>query len=209
MYTKHFGLHKLPFENVPDPLFFFDEGDYHQVRSRVDNSLAAGRGLIIVTGPIGSGKTTLSQMIKADFSKEIKLIWMAEPPGSSNDLLLFLVQELGLQPASQERVFVLRDIREALLKIISQGGRCLMIIDESHLMTDDMLNGIRLLKGFHFRSVYLFKYLFLSEKQYLNELCRAFFKIIQQTNAVQHIVSHQMRLIDDHQTASALGNDFQ
>ncbi|UCE72678.1 MAG: AAA family ATPase [Nitrospiraceae bacterium] len=172
MYTKHFGLHKLPFENVPDPLFFFDEGDYHQVRSRVDNSLAAGRGLIIVTGPIGSGKTTLSQMIKTDFSKDIKLIWMAEPPGSSNDLLLFLVQELGLQTASQERVFVLRDIREALLKIISQGGRCLMIIDESHLMTDDTLNGIRLLNNLEEGSTKLIQVLLLGQEEILEKINR-------------------------------------
>ena len=58
MYIDHFGLKKLPFENVPDPLFFFDEGDHARIHHRIRESVKAGRGLTVVTGPIGSGKTT-------------------------------------------------------------------------------------------------------------------------------------------------------
>ena len=94
MYTQHFRLNKLPFENVPDPQFFYNQGDHARIREQISGSLESGRGLIVVTGPIGSGKTTLSQMIKADFPESIKLIWMAEPPANSNDLYLFLAQEL-------------------------------------------------------------------------------------------------------------------
>ena len=93
MYTKHFGLSILPFENVPDPKFFFDHGDYARVHHRILDSLKAGRGLIIVTGPIGSGKTTMSQKVKSDFSGNTQTIWMAEPPLTSMDLFLFLTQE--------------------------------------------------------------------------------------------------------------------
>ena len=102
MYTEHFNLEKLPFENVPDPTFFFDQGDYGQIRSRIKNSLIAGRGLTIVTGEIGSGKTTLSQMMKSDYSANFQLIWMAEPPENSTDLFLFIIQELGLKTAFQQ-----------------------------------------------------------------------------------------------------------
>ncbi|MEW6600758.1 MAG: AAA family ATPase, partial [Nitrospirota bacterium] len=106
MYTKYFGLSMLPFENVPDPKFFFDQGEHARVRSRITESFKAGRGLTVVTGPIGSGKTTLSQMVISDFTDNIKLIWMAEPPVNSTDLFLFIAQELGLQSMSTERVFV-------------------------------------------------------------------------------------------------------
>ena len=116
MYTQHFRLNKLPFENVPDPQFFYNQGDHARIRQQISGSLESGRGLIVVTGPIGSGKTTLSQMIKADFPESIKLIWMAEPPANSNDLYLFLAQELELNPSSSEKTFVMRDIRNALLK---------------------------------------------------------------------------------------------
>ena len=63
MYTKHFALEMMPFENVPDPRFFFNESDHARVRRRISGSLETGKGLTVVTGPIGSGKTTLSQII--------------------------------------------------------------------------------------------------------------------------------------------------
>ena len=172
MYTKHFGLNKLPFENVPDPMFFFDQGDYARVRNRVTDSLKAGRGLIVVTGPIGSGKTTLSQMIKSDFSNDVKVIWMAEPPGNSKDLFLFIAQELGLKPSTSGRVFALRDIRDALLKINSEGSKCLMIIDESHLIADNILNGIRLLNNLEEGSTKLIQMLLLGQEELMEIITR-------------------------------------
>ncbi len=74
IYTEYFNLNLLPFENVPDPVFFYDYGDHALMRKKISGSLQSGRGLIVVLGPIGSGKTTLSQMIKFDFPDSIKLI---------------------------------------------------------------------------------------------------------------------------------------
>ncbi len=170
MYTEYFNLKILPFENVPDPVFFFDRDDYARARKRLTDSLKAGRGLLVVTGPIGSGKTTLSQMIKSDFSHDNKLIWMAEPPGNSMDLFLFIAQELGLQPSTSERTFVIRDIRNALLKINSEGGKCLVIIDESHLMSDNILNGIRLLNNLEEGSAKLIQILLLGQNELMEKI---------------------------------------
>lgn len=172
MYVQHFNLNLLPFENVPDPLFFYDQGDHARIRKQISGSLQSGRGLIVVTGPIGSGKTTLSQMIKADFPDNIKLIWMAEPPASSSDLYLFLAQELGLQPSSSEKTFVMRDIRNALLRINAEGKKCLVIVDESHLMTEDVINGIRLLNNLEEGSLKLIQLLLLGQDELMEKINR-------------------------------------
>jgi len=170
MYTQHFNLNLLPFENVPDPLFFYDQGDHARIRKQISGSLQSGRGLIVVTGPIGSGKTTLSQMIKSDFPEDIKVIWMAEPPANSSDLYLFLAQELGLQPTSSEKTFVMRDIRNALLKINSEGKKCLVIMDESHLMSEDVVNGIRLLNNLEEGSTKLIQLLLLGQEELMETI---------------------------------------
>ncbi len=188
MYTKHFGLTVLPFENVPDPKFFFDHGDYARVHSRIVDSLKAGRGLIVVTGPIGSGKTTMSQKIKSEFTDDIRLIWMAEPPSTSMDLFLFIAQELGLQPSSTERVFVLRDIRDALMKIHSQGSKCLMIVDESHLMTDDVLDSIRILNNLEDGSSKLLQMLMLGQEEIIGIINRPEMKPFKQRIAALEII---------------------
>lgn len=172
MYAQHFSLNLLPFENVPDPLFFYDHGDHARIRKQISGSLLSGRGLIVVTGPIGSGKTTLSQMIKSDFPENIKLIWMAEPPANSADLYLFLAQELGVQPTSAEKTFVMRDIRNALLRINAEGKKCLVIIDESHLMTEDVINGIRLLNNLEEGSTKLIQLLLLGQEELMEKINR-------------------------------------
>ena len=128
----------MPFEKAPDLAFFFDKGEYELMRRRIADSLRAGRELIVVSGPIGSGKTTLAQMIISDFSKELRLIWIAETPLKSVDFLLFIAQELGLKPDNHERTILIRDIREALINIKSEGSKCLLLIDESHLMSHEI-----------------------------------------------------------------------
>jgi general secretion pathway protein A len=165
MYTKHFGLEMLPFENVPDPAFFFDQGDHARIRNRITESLKAGRGLTVVTGHIGAGKTTLSQMVISEFSDDIRFIWMAEPPENSIDLFLFIAQELGLKPGSSEKTFILRDIKEALQQINADGRKCLVIIDESHLVSDDTINGIRLLNNLEEGSKKLIQILLLGQEE--------------------------------------------
>lgn len=170
MYTEHFNLNLLPFENVPDPLFFYDYGSRAHIRKQIYGALQNSRGLIVVIGPIGSGKTTLSQMIKFDFSESIKLIWMGEPPANSANLYLFLAQELGIQPSSPEKTFVMRDIRNALLKINAEGKKCLVIMDESHLMSDDVINGIRLLNNLEEGSTKLIQLLLLGQEELMEKI---------------------------------------
>lgn len=172
MYAEHFGLKMLPFENVPDPVFFFDQGDHARVHTMLTDSLKARRGLIMVTGPIGSGKTTLSQMIISEFAGDTKLIWMAQPPGSSSELFLFIAEELDLKLRSSKATFVLRDIRDALLKINSEAGRCLVIIDESHLISDAIINGIRLLNNLEEGAVKLIQILLLGQDELMDIINR-------------------------------------
>jgi general secretion pathway protein A len=188
MYTEHFGLNKLPFENVPDPAFFFDEGDHARIHHKIRASLKAGRGLMVVTGPIGSGKTTLSQMIISEFSNDLRLIWMAEPPETSTDLFRFLAQELGLNPSSSDRVFIIRDIKDALIKINSEGSKCLMIIDESHLITDDTLNGIRLLNNLEEASSKLIQVLLLGQEEIMETINRPDMEAFKQRIAALEII---------------------
>ena len=170
MYTDHFGLKMLPFENVPDPVFFFDKGEYGRVRDRIADSIKAGRGLIVVPGPIGSGKTTLSQIIISEFSKELRLIWIAEPPSKSLDLFLFIAMELGLKPDNHERTFLIKDIRDALMNIISEGTRCLLIIDESHLMSHEIINDIRVLNNLEVGATKLLQILLLGQEELMGTI---------------------------------------
>ena len=172
MYTNHFSLQSLPFENVPDPAYFFDQGDYNRVLSRMIDSLRAGRGLMVVAGPIGTGKTTLSQKVMASVPEKTRIIWLGEPPDNSEELLLFLTQELHIRHESSGRIFVLRDIKECLLKIHNEGNRCLLIMDEVHKISDDALECIRLLNNLEQGGIKFIQIFLLGQEEFLVKLSR-------------------------------------
>ncbi|GAB7078484.1 ExeA family protein [Megalodesulfovibrio paquesii] len=148
MYTTHFGLKNLPFENSPDPDFFFNHGRHAEVLDLMKDFLAAHRGLLVVAGPIGTGKTTLSQMLVRKLPEHIKLIWLVEPPSTARDFVLFVAHELGIPFSHEKRLFIIRDLVNRLVELRAQGKRTLIIVDEAHLMTPEVLEGVRIMNNF-------------------------------------------------------------
>jgi general secretion pathway protein A len=167
MYAAHFGLTSLPFENVPDPAFYFNEGDYQRVFTRIWDAIAAGRGLLVVAGPMGSGKTTLSQKLMPDLGTDTVYLWCAEPPLSDQELFRLLGGRLGLDLHGQSRVQALAILREKLIDMAAQGTRCLLIIDESHKCSDDGLEALRLLNNLEQGASKLIQMLLLGQEELL------------------------------------------
>lgn len=172
-YAGHFGLRCLPFENVPDPAFFFNQGDYLRVRQRITGALDAGRGLMVVAGPIGSGKTTLSQRLMADLPAGTLNLWLAEPPATDREILQALLRRLGYPIEWESRVLALGALRDRLLEIRDRGGRFLLVVDESHKFADEGLETIRLLNNLEEGPSKLLQVLLLGQEELTEMLTRA------------------------------------
>ena len=190
MYKEFLNLSKLPFENVHDPDFFYDSGDFSRVFANLTSSLQAGRGLMVVTGAIGSGKTTLSQMVMNEYSESLKLIWMAEPPESGKDVLIFIARELGLTPSDENRVFLINDIRSALLNC---DERCLLILDEAHLMSDDVVHTLKTLNNLELMSRKLMQMFLLGQDELLEIINRPEMLPFKQRIALLEIIGRMER----------------
>ena len=190
MYKELLNLSKLPFENVPDPDFFYDSGDFSRVFANLTNSLQAGRGLMIVTGAIGSGKTTLSQMVMNNFGDSLKLIWLAEPPENGIDILIFIARELGLSLPDEKRIFLINDIRSALLEC---GDRYLLILDEAHLMSDEVVHTLKTLNNLEWKSKKLIQLFLLGQDELLEIINRPEMLPFKQRIALLEIIGRMER----------------
>ncbi|MBI4699358.1 MAG: AAA family ATPase [Nitrospirae bacterium] len=186
MYNEHFGLNMLPFEHVPDPIFFFNDGEYALIRNRIVEYLTIGQGVTVIIGPNGAGKTALSQVIKSDIPPNINTICMAMPPRNSTDLFNLIDQELGLPP-STKKVFDIKNIEAALLQIKSGGGKCLLIIDDAHLMSADTLNGVRVLANLDSDSTKLIQLFLLGQEGLIDIVNRLEMKPFKQHIAVMEL----------------------
>lgn len=173
MYTAHFGLRLLPFENVPDPAFFFNEGEYQRILQRLTSAVGSGRGLMVVAGPVGSGKTTLSQRIMAELPGSTAHLWLAEPPGTDRELLQMILQRLGTGSAWESRVLALGVLRDRLLELHAAGRRFLVVVDESHKCSDEALESIRLLNNLEQGATKLIQILMLGQEELTEMLTRA------------------------------------
>lgn len=197
MYTAHFGLRALPFENVPDPAFFFNEGEYQRVLRRLTAAVQAGRGLMVLAGPIGSGKTTLSQKLMGDLPGKTVQVWLAEPPASDQELFKMLLERLGATFAWESRVLALGALRDRLLRLAAAGGRCLVVIDESHKFGDVGLEAIRLLNNLEQGSAKLIQVLMLGQEELTEMLTRpgreAFRQRIANLETLGHMTPPQVR----------------
>lgn len=173
VYLEHFGFRVMPFENVPDPAFFFDDGEYQRILRRLTSAVSAGRGLMVVAGPIGAGKTTLSQKLMADLPESTVRLWLAEPPDTDRELFRMLLQRLGSEFTGDSRVPTLGVLRDLLLKLHAAGGQCLVVVDESHKFSDEVLEAIRLLNNLEEGASKLIQILMLGQEELTEMLTRA------------------------------------
>ena len=94
----------MSFENSPGPAYFFDQ-DYHwRLLNRMMDSLWAGSSLKVAARPTGAEKTTISQKLMTSVPEKTRIIWLDKPPDTSDELLLFLTQELHICPESSDSV---------------------------------------------------------------------------------------------------------
>jgi general secretion pathway protein A len=208
MYIQHFGLNVQPFEDLHNPAFFFNQGDYARIRKGIRDSLSTNPGLTIVTGVKGAGKSTLSQMVISDFFEEMEIIWMAEPPKYGKDLFLFIARQLGLKQSESERVFVINDIKDAIVN--SEGRQCLLIIDESHVMADGTLSSITILNNLQEDSNKLIHVILFGQETILERINRrdmeAFRQRITTVEKIEEMSPDNIRKYISHRIEAAGGN---
>ena len=64
MYREYYRLQLAPFENTPDPRFFYDSEDHREALASTEYTVRMRKGLVLITGEIGSGKTMVSQALR-------------------------------------------------------------------------------------------------------------------------------------------------
>ena len=136
-YLEHFSLEREPFSNAPDARFYFDSDQHSQALVRLLYAVNSNKGLAVLVGGVGTGKTTLARRMldTLDESKyESSMLVMVHSSINPEWILTRIAMQLGVQDPASDRLTVLKQLYERLLEIEEQGRRAVILIDEAQML---------------------------------------------------------------------------
>ncbi len=147
MYKKKYGLARRPFENTPDPHFLFLSKMHREVLSSLVYGIDSAKGFILVSGDIGTGKTTLIYALLRQIEPANIVLHIINPRTNFDEIIHQLSSELDIDPAQFNKPNLLNKIRDKLIQKDKKGKKAVLIIDEAHLLSENSLEDIRILSN--------------------------------------------------------------
>ncbi len=148
MYESYFGLSDKPFKLSPDPQFFFESAHHSKAISYLRYGLELGEGFIVVTGPIGTGKTTIARSLIVSLDESIAAAQIATTRLNPEQLVTMVAANFGLQVEGLNKADILRRLENFFFTLYQQGKRALLIIDEAQNLSAETIEELRMLSNF-------------------------------------------------------------
>ncbi|TWX68450.1 AAA family ATPase [Colwellia sp. C1TZA3] len=147
MYTSYFGLEEKPFSIAPNPDYLFMSDRHREALNHLTYGLGDTGGFVLLTGEVGTGKTTLSRHLMENLPENTQAAFILNPTLSSQELLATLCDELKIRYRKTGATLkTLTDkIQQKLLKNHSDDTNTLLIIDEAQHLQPEVLEQLRLL----------------------------------------------------------------
>jgi general secretion pathway protein A len=146
MYRNFFGLRDLPFRPTPDPRFLYVFPQIREVLACLQYAMAARTGFAVMTGEVGTGKTTLLKTVLDTFAKDrVSSAFVFNPRLGVLDFLDFVLSDFGIPSTTRTKSGMLHQLNRWLIDRFRNGGMCVIAIDEAQNLTWELLEEIRLL----------------------------------------------------------------
>ncbi len=147
MYEQFFDLKKKPFDLVPNPEFIYFSRTHKRSHVFLDYGVRERAGFILLTGDVGSGKTTLIKHLMKQNDANIKYSKVFNTKVNSTQLISMINDDFGLEINNKDKVMLIRDLNDFLIDRYSKGYHSTLIIDEAQNMSAELLEEIRMLSN--------------------------------------------------------------
>ncbi|PIU40388.1 MAG: transposase [Candidatus Omnitrophica bacterium CG07_land_8_20_14_0_80_50_8] len=172
------GFEKEPFSTSPDPEFFYSSREHERALTNVLIELRLKRGLSVVLGDVGTGKTTLSRKLIQDLKNREDCLFhiMLDPIFENNTLFMqSLVRDFSMLPETSGQTLSMTDLRERLERFLFQKGvvenkTVILIIDEAQKLNATSLEALRVLLNYETNQFKLLQLVLLGQIELLSTL---------------------------------------
>jgi type II secretory pathway predicted ATPase ExeA len=147
MYCELFKLREPPFRLTPDPQFLYASKQHARAKAYMESSIWLADGFVVITGEIGSGKTTLIESFLADLPDNVILAHVNQTQLTPVEFLQAVLVEFGFEPFKQRKVELLSNLKDFMVEQYAAGKTVLLIIDEAQNLSHKVLEELRMLSG--------------------------------------------------------------
>jgi general secretion pathway protein A len=146
MYKSFFKLQANPFGTSPDPRFLYMMPHTREALAGLEYGISARKGFIVLTGEVGTGKTTLLRRALASFDQSrVFTSFVFNPRLETLDFLEFVLADFGLTPTTHTKAGMLIQLNRWLIERYRREETCVIVVDEAQNLTNELLEEIRLL----------------------------------------------------------------
>ncbi len=168
MYTKYYGLTGKPFSIIPDPDTVYMSENHQEALAILRYGVIDRKGFLLLTGGVGTGKTTLLQLLLKSIDTKVHYCLLANPTLSVHDFYYYLSAKYELPEFDGNKAKFLLAFADFLKGCGQRNERVLLIVDEAHAMPVELLEEIRLLSNQEYQD-YGVMSIFLVGQPELNE----------------------------------------
>ncbi len=170
MYCELFQLTEPPFRLTPDPQFLFASKQHARAKAYMESTIWLADGFVVITGDIGSGKTTLIESFLSELPKDIVLAHISQTQLSPVEFLQALLVEFGFKPFRKRKVELLSMLKDFMVEQYAAGKKILLIIDEAQNLSRKVLEEVRLLSGLELRKEKLMRIIIAGQPELSHKL---------------------------------------
>ncbi len=186
MYCEHYGFVRRPFEMTPDPSFLYLGEAHREGLATLVYGVQSGKGFVLLTGEVGTGKTTLLHALLAQLDSSTASAFIFNPKLSPLDFFEMLFQEYGIEKKCSSKAEYLISLNEYLIERLANNEPTLLIVDEAQNLSPEMLEEIRLLSNLETPTSKLIQIILVGQPELKEMLSRPELRQLRQRIALRH-----------------------
>ena len=147
MYENFYGLNEKPFNILPDPDYLFMSQGHENAYTHLEYAIMENKGFVVVTGEIGSGKTTLINYLISKIQQSVQIGLVNQTYATPAQFIKMVCQDFELDVAGKDKAEMVDHFHEFLLRQFSIKERVILIIDEAQNLSPKTMEEIRMLSN--------------------------------------------------------------
>ena len=182
MYEDYFGFSGKPFQLSPDARFFYPSKEHRRALSFLQYGMGQADGFIVITGDVGTGKTTLVQTLLDELdANSVLCANIVTTQLEENDLLSLVCINLGIKvDSNKSKALLLNDLERFFKQRVSEGRRVLLIVDEAQNLPARSVEELRMLSNFTLDRKPLVQVFLLGQEEFRGTLLSEGFEQLRQ-----------------------------